>query len=255
MDSKGSDRIDNTHKTNSEASKMLIAIIGWVVTLVAAFIGGRVTNANQTQTVSVNVGGQEVIIESPNDFERVYNDLKEQNNNLVIENDRLKDEVKAQTMVTSGSKPDIQKDNDDTNIESEGKRLAHLNVKSRSSADMWHKPIDNYGNQYTDGAYFNIGKTKSNVYIVFDLERKYSTFEGAFILSAETPDSNLETFFMLYDGDEMFYMSDVAITKGSEPFKFSIDVTGVGQLKIRLYHNGDSQKSDDKLGIVDAILY
>lgn len=90
--------------------------------------------------------------------------------------------------------------------------------------------------------------TRNDAYVLYNLEQKFITFEGAFVTSERT-NSEASMAIQIYLDDQLAF-SQENITKQMDKVTFSLDVTGVKVLKIVTH----SEESDSWLYLVDDIL-
>ncbi|MCC5908929.1 MAG: NPCBM/NEW2 domain-containing protein [Clostridiaceae bacterium] len=95
------------------------------------------------------------------------------------------------------------------------------------------KDKDATGKMHDKALKFGVNSGPGEGYVEYLLNQEYQTFEGGFSLEHSSRNINLGTVLKIYGDDELLYTSNV-IDGGSLPVDFSVDVSGVIKLKIKL---------------------
>lgn len=100
---------------------------------------------------------------------------------------------------------------------------------------------DNVGNSYPAGYYITYdGQQNKNSLVCYILDGKYSTLHGQIAIAYGYKDVKEEVWVEFYNGDTLIKRTD-SVYSGIKPVEFSVDVTQVEELTIRI--NGGSQRS------------
>lgn len=100
----------------------------------------------------------------------------------------------------------------------------HYSVKERAK--------DNTGAEYLDPLRL-MWSCEEDYWETYLLPDDFETFSGRLFIAEETRDSATSCYVRIYGDDELLYESP-KLTKGVLPVDFSVDVSGVSQLKVRV---------------------
>lgn len=132
------------------------------------------------------------------------------------------------------------------------KYLSQLNPITSSGLSVGDASKDNMGNTYSNSIILGSLSNGSGEYV---LDGAYSKFKGVFALPYNSKDDGTLGIFQVYGDGKLLYAS-TGMTKGIEPIKFDVDITGVNRLKVVLVFslNGDIYHGWTSY-ILDAGLY
>lgn len=97
---------------------------------------------------------------------------------------------------------------------------------------------DNIGKVHSKGFHLITPYYGENCYNVYLIDQKYSNFRGNIAVPYGDKNETDGAFMRIYGDDELLYESP-EMKRGVYPVDFDIDVSGVIQLKIEWYVNGD----------------
>ncbi len=109
---------------------------------------------------------------------------------------------------------------------------------------------DNMGKEYQGYMGISGMGTYSTDGPVYNIDGKYSTLKGRYILKESEKTTTYKSQVLIYGDNKQLYKSD-SITKGSKPIDFTVDVSGVKELKVLFANNGGK----NKFALVNAGLY
>ena len=104
---------------------------------------------------------------------------------------------------------------------------------------------DNLGNSYVDPVRI-MWACEENYWETYVLTQDYSTFSGTLFIDYDDRDSATTCNMRVYGDGELLYDSPI-MTKGVRPVDFSIDISGVDELKIEI--NGVWSRSNSWLAV------
>lgn len=110
-------------------------------------------------------------------------------------------------------------------------------------------PRDNYGNEYTYGLFVS---NWGDNYVTYYLNGNYSSLTGTCAVSDERKNYDGQMYFEIFGDGVLLYRSNT-MAKGSAPYDFSVDVTGVAKLTIDYPYEDDIGACSQAV-LCDAIL-
>lgn len=120
-------------------------------------------------------------------------------------------------------------------------KLDHFSSHGVSTYEIWHgSATDNLGTSHDSIIYPGYHSYQDSLsYVSYKLNGAYSSLAGTFFLPARYKDFD-ETYQVTFYGDDKILWSG-SETGGSEPQKFSLDLTGVQLLRIEFSTNSEFQ--------------
>ena len=126
----------------------------------------------------------------------------------------------------------------------------------KNKIELFTKPIkDIMGNQYSGGGIRGYMEPNTDdCFAIWDIGRSYSLLTATCIVRERDKGSRHEASFRIY-GDNVLLYEQKGITGMTKPFQFSVDLTGVTDLKIELFGNGNMSTSGINAVLVELELY
>ena len=118
---------------------------------------------------------------------------------------------------------------------------------------------DTLGNRYKSGlrGYMAPGDTSKyniNCYSIWDIGGKYSTLTATGIIRKKDSGSKYEGSFKIYGDGRLLYSRD-GIGSMTKPYQITIDISGVTDLKIEMYGNGNAGSYGINSVLADVTLH
>lgn len=205
------------------------AVITGVCGILAAIITYNVGARTENGTVSADL-----------------QELQAKINELEEENELLTEQVqKTTTTEGAGQEEDTFSDTEQTEEQQVGKTniLALPPFKEGRNEFLYTSGdrVDNVGNTYPDG-YLIMYNSLDNSFQekCYLLDKKYSNLSGEIALSYNDKDVEGEVWIEFYNGDNLIKKTK-SLYSGVKPVDFSVDVSQVSELTIRV--NGGNQSS------------
>lgn len=207
-------------------SSILAALIS-IPTAATISVKNYQTNNN---SMTINLNGEKVVVTA------------EKYEELIRENESLKAQLRETTpIVDGGSGIDSGSNNEDKAIGKED-IFSFLPFKE-NGGDFLHSANgykDNLGNTYPDGylIMYNhmVNRDKEICYV---LDQKYSTLSGTIALNYSNKDIKEGLWIEFYSNDKMIWKTQ-SLSSGVKPVEFSVDVSQVSELTIRINGGGYS---------------
>ena len=222
-------------------SKNTKIIIGWVVSIIiaviGAFWGGSKTVNNQSQSVIVNVNGQEISIDAQ-ELQDKYNSLKSEYDQALHEIELLKTEIESLYAKPSNADNVTTTNNDvPENNNQQNNKTFYLGEDE--------KAYDKRGNyfEYPDNGYITIADVKyysgianphdNTSHGLYNLASQYNQLSGLY----GPIDGSRACGTINFYGDGKILQS-YDIEYGSMPKEFSVNIQNISQLKVEFVDNG-----------------
>lgn len=251
------------------SDKSKTALINGIFTVIVAVVTGifsytagsknPVIPANNNNYLTVTVNGETVSVK-PEDYEDMYTELEAKNAQLTSELEALKGENSALEQKNAALQNENNTPSNSLPNEAEPTPTATSEVGPQSEdAVFMPELIPAYqssrykeyseqsgreesffmaGKQYTNGMIWSTYNVFENVYSLYTLDGKYSEISGI-LGHVDGTDMHGKSFEIYFDGK---LYKEVLLAGDMMAQPFSIDVTGVNQLKLMIpSSNGDPQ--------------
>ena len=132
--------------------------------------------------------------------------------------------------------------------------LTSLSPYYEGAIQIFTSPIkDTLGNKYKTGirGYMNPGDP--NCFSIWDIGKKYSTLTATCIIREKDKGSKYKGAFYIYGDEKLLYKSE-DISSMTKPFPISIDISGVTDLKLVMYGDGNNGFYGINSVLVDIML-
>ncbi len=245
------EQVENAKKKKRVDGKIISALIAGVCSLAVGVMGtlGVTKAVSNSNVVNVNINGEKIGV-SPEEYQSVYNELKNKYDGISSENQNLKNEIEGLKAVRSTNSAGASSAGA---ASSSAEAYIGEQIKAYYSGLYYreYSSLDGSGfymgsQKYNRG--FTIAGVESSGEAYFNLDGKYSSLSG---LVGNLDDINYGTTFAVYGDDKL--LSTLEIEGAALPKEFSIDVSGVRQLKI-IATKKDMIPSGFKVGFANVLL-
>lgn len=220
------------------------AIFGGICAIIAAFISGGYFHMHYLEKKSDGSA-----------YEEEIENLQKINSQLAKEIEDLQKNSEEEQSIDSTNLPS---QSETENMEETTAKVSKVNLAKMDyffkdgAIEFWNQPKDNVGTVYRyDGISFIYMIFHDN-YISYYLGGEYTEFTGVCILGYNYRTTQCEYYFEIYGDDKLLYTTDT-LKSEKLPTDFSVDITGVEVLKIKLHYV--NMHTNDFVGIANAFLH
>ncbi len=138
--------------------------------------------------------------------------------------------------------------------------LLSLNAYYEGSIEFELNGIkDTMGNSYSSAirGYASLADVKKygwNCYCIWDIGGKYKTLEATGIIRSKDKGSKYEGSYKIYGDGKLLYSKDKIGSK-TKPYSVKVNISGVTDLKIEMYGNGNVGSNGINSVLADIMLY
>lgn len=223
------------------------ALITGVLGVVASIVTGIFTYKAGAENVEQRIDNQisQVVEVNNGDVDAAVEDLTSRIEELEDDNKSLKEQLEGTQTVTGDSGQNTGSYSD-TGLEEDGVGKTNIfellpfkeNGGDFVSSSNGYK--DNLGNTYPDG-YLIMYNHMVNIdkEVCYVLDQKYSTLSGTIALNYANKDIKDGLWIEFYSNDKMIAQTE-SLSSGVKPIEFSVDVSQVSELTIRINGGGYS---------------
>ena len=226
-------------------SKVKVALIAGACTIIASIVTafGTASVIQNQNAVTVNINGETLSV-TLDEYQKMYNALKKDNDSLATENQILKNEVPSDNNSKSNVTTEVRTDK--AYIGEQISAYYHNSTFYKEYSSLDTESFSMGKQPYTRG--FTIGASENYGVAYYNLDGKYTSLSG---LVGNLDDVNQSATYGVYGDDTL--LATIEVTGAALPKAFSADVTGVRQLKI-VCENKNTFISGFKVGFADVVL-
>lgn len=236
--------------------KRKMKVIGWIVSLICAFIGGAVGNSylrndNSNTNTNTNTNNQVVNVYSDNqeigvdinELKSMYDELNNKYNQALAKLDALEND-----QIPLGNEDGHDVDGLlDTNMNSDNIYVSDLTIFYGNKTKMLEvdSMIDNLENEH-----HRVFVAEGLSEYTFKLNSQYETISGIFFEEFTSRFDDKESRFIIYNGEDKIFSETV--NRGEDPIPFSINISDVDELRIEYF--SPMRDDEHRSGIADFVV-